>query len=84
MNVSFSLAEVEDPNLQTTVYHMEEQANGSLNAERLSNHPVKLTEEEILEAYRRAMTPAFGNARQAATRRRDPKYAAYDTFHQKR
>ena len=38
---------------------------GSVNAERLSNHPVKLTEEEILEAYRRAMTPACGNEKQA-------------------
>ena len=36
VNVAFSLAEVDNPNLQTTVYHMEEQANGSLNAEKLS------------------------------------------------
>ena len=36
VNVSFSMAEVADTNLQTTVYHMEEQENGSLNAEKLS------------------------------------------------
>ena len=36
VNVSFSLAEVANDNLQTTVYHMEEQANGTLNAEKLS------------------------------------------------
>ena len=36
VNVSFSLAEVADTNLQTTVYHMEEQADGTLNAEKLN------------------------------------------------
>ena len=35
VNVSFSLAEVADANLQTTVYHMTEQENGDLNAEKL-------------------------------------------------
>ena len=36
VNVSFSLAEVANTNLQTTVYHMEEQGNGTMSAERLS------------------------------------------------
>ena len=30
---------------------------GSVNAERMNNHPVKMTRGEIREAYRRALTP---------------------------
>ena len=37
----------------------------SVNAERLSNHPVVLTKEEIKQAYRRAMTPMRDNEKQA-------------------
>lgn len=36
-----------------------------VNAERLSNHPVLLTREEIREAYRKAFVPKAGNERQA-------------------
>ena len=36
VNVSFSLMEVADVNLQTQVYHMAEQQNGTLNAEKLN------------------------------------------------
>ena len=38
---------------------------GSVNVERLSNHPVQMTKEEIKEAYRRAMTPQCDNEKQA-------------------
>ena len=38
---------------------------GSVNVERLNNHPVKLTKEEIKYAYRRAMTPLSENEKQA-------------------
>ena len=38
---------------------------GSVNTERLSNHPVAMTREEIKTAYRRAMTPLSVNERQA-------------------
>ena len=38
---------------------------GSVNVERLSNHPVSMTKEEIKAAYRRAMTPPTENERQA-------------------
>ena len=38
---------------------------GSVNVERLSNHPVSLTKEEIKQAYRRAMTPMCDNEKQA-------------------
>lgn len=37
----------------------------SVNTERLSNHPVEMTGDEIREAYRRAMTPACENEKQA-------------------
>ena len=38
---------------------------GSVNVERLSNHPVSMTKEEIKDAYRRAMTPPRENEKQA-------------------
>jgi len=38
---------------------------GSVNTERLSNHPVALSKEEIKEAYRRSMTPLCENEKQA-------------------
>ena len=38
---------------------------GSVNVERLSNHPVAMTKEEIKQAYRRAMTPMCENEKQA-------------------
>jgi len=38
---------------------------GSVNEERLSNHPVAMTKEEIKQAYRRAMTPMRDNEKQA-------------------
>ena len=38
---------------------------GSVNVERLSNHPVSMTKEEIKAAYRRAMTPPRENEKQA-------------------
>lgn len=37
----------------------------SVNVERLNNHPVKLTKEEIKQAYRRSMMPACGSEKQA-------------------
>ena len=37
----------------------------SVNTERLNNHPVRMTKEEIREAYRRAMTPMCANEKQA-------------------
>ena len=37
----------------------------SVNTERLSNHPVALSRDEIREAYRRAMTPACENEKLA-------------------
>ena len=37
----------------------------SVNAERLGNHPISMTSNEIREAYRKAMTPLCGNERQA-------------------
>lgn len=37
----------------------------SVNPERMSNHPVILSREEIREAYRRALTPPGANERQA-------------------
>ena len=38
---------------------------GSVNAERMNNHPVKMTREEIREAYRRALTPMCEAEKQA-------------------
>lgn len=38
---------------------------GSVNAERLNNHPVRMTTDEIREAYRRSMTPMCANEKQA-------------------
>ena len=38
---------------------------GSVNTERLNNHPVRMSKEEIKEAYRRAMTPLCENEKQA-------------------
>ncbi len=38
---------------------------GSVNAERMNNHPVKMTRDEIREAYRRALTPMCAAERQA-------------------
>ena len=37
----------------------------SVNTERLNNHPVAMTTEEIREAYRRSMTPICENEKQA-------------------
>ena len=37
----------------------------SVNTDRLSNHPVQMTKEEIKQVYRRAMTPLRENERQA-------------------
>ena len=42
-----------------------EELVSSVNTERLSNHPVALTADEIREAYRRAMTPVCENEKQA-------------------
>ena len=42
-----------------------EELAASVNVERLNNHPVPLTKEEIKEAYRRAMTPLRENEKQA-------------------
>lgn len=44
---------------------MLEELAASVNTERLNNHPVVLTKEEIREAYRRSMTPLCANERQA-------------------
>ena len=44
---------------------MMEELAGSVNTERLSNHPVKMSKDEIQEAYRRAMTPLCENEKQA-------------------
>ena len=38
---------------------------GSVNAERMNNHPFPMTHEEIREAYRRAMTPMCETEKQA-------------------
>ena len=38
---------------------------GSVNVERLNNHPVHLTKEEIKQAYRRSMTPLCENEKLA-------------------
>ncbi|MBR5961321.1 MAG: phosphonoacetaldehyde reductase [Clostridia bacterium] len=37
----------------------------SVNTERLNNHPVKMTKDEIKQAYRRAMAPLRENEKQA-------------------
>ena len=37
----------------------------SVNTERLNNHPVKMTKEEIKQIYRRAMIPPRANEKQA-------------------
>ncbi len=42
-----------------------EELASSVNVERLNNHPVKLSREEIKEAYRRAMTPLCENEKLA-------------------
>ena len=42
-----------------------EELAGSVNVERLNNHPVKMTKEEIKQAYRRAMMPLRENEKQA-------------------
>ena len=39
--------------------------SSSVNTERLNNHPVRMTEQQIREVYRRAMTPVCENERQA-------------------
>ena len=44
---------------------MLEELAGSVNVERLNNHPVSMTREEIKQAYRRAMTPLCENEKQA-------------------
>ena len=38
---------------------------GSVNAERMNNHPVKMSKDEIREAYRRALTPMCEAEKQA-------------------
>ena len=42
-----------------------EELASSVNTERLNNHPVSMTKDEIREAYRRSMTPLCENERQA-------------------
>ena len=42
-----------------------EELVSSVNTERLNNHPVALSGEEIREAYRRSMTPVCENEKQA-------------------
>ncbi len=42
-----------------------EELAASVNVERLNNHPVAMTKEEIREAYRRSMTPLCENEKQA-------------------
>ena len=37
----------------------------SVNAERLANHPVRMTKADVREAYRRALTPVCAAERQA-------------------
>ena len=37
----------------------------SVNTERLNNHPVAMSKEEIREAYRRSMTPVCESEKQA-------------------
>ena len=37
----------------------------SVNTERLNNHPVDMTKDEIREAYRRAMSPLCENEKTA-------------------
>ena len=44
---------------------MLEELASSVNVERLNNHPVAMTKDEIREAYRRSMTPLCANERQA-------------------
>ena len=42
-----------------------EELADSVNTERLNNHPVKLAREDIVRAYRNAMTPLCENEKQA-------------------
>lgn len=42
-----------------------EELASSVNVERLNNHPVKMTKDEIKTAYRRSMTPLCENEKQA-------------------
>ena len=42
-----------------------EELAGSVNAERMGNHPVKMTHDEIREAYRKALTPMCEAEKQA-------------------
>ena len=42
-----------------------EELVSSVNTERLNNHPVEMSGEEIREAYRRSMTPVCENEKQA-------------------
>ena len=42
-----------------------EELASSVNVERLNNHPVKMTKEEIKEAYRNAMTPMCESEKEA-------------------
>lgn len=42
-----------------------EELASSVNVERLNNHPVQLTREEIKSTYRRSMTPLCDNEKQA-------------------
>ena len=37
----------------------------SVDPDRLGNHPVKMTAEDVLETYRRALTPLCAAERQA-------------------
>ncbi len=42
-----------------------EELTDSVNVQRLKNHPVEMTREEIREAYRRSFTPLCANEKQA-------------------
>ena len=44
-----------------------DELTASVNTERLNNHPVTMTTEEIRQAYRLAMTPLCGNEKLACT-----------------
>ena len=57
-DLEMSIPAVPDENLM-------EELVSSVNTERLNNHPVALSGEEIREAYRRSMTPVCENEKQA-------------------
>ena len=55
--------EMEIPQVQDEA--MLDELADAVNVERLNNHPVTMTKEEIKQAYRRAMTPMCENEKQA-------------------